>query len=819
MADTESRGSPAAPLQIGDRFAERYLIEAVLGRGGMGTVYRAFDDAVGETVALKTLDHYSSADASQVERFKREVRLARRVTHQNVARTYDLGAFGGRHFLTMEYIDGRSLRSWINEGLSVAASLDVAIQTAAGLSAAHQAGIVHRDLKPGNVMIDVHGRAVITDFGIARMTHEQTAAQTGGLLGTPAYMAPEQVEGRPADARTDLYALGLILIEMLSGERPFAGDNPFSLAMARLRVDTPDLSGLARLPEFLLETIERAVQREPDKRFASVAEFASALAKARHELGEVTAVWSTSGREHDEGAVTLDPHRTHTSVNGLPTSASTRSGTVAGPNTSAGSGPHTGPSTTGSATTANKLRALALLPFRYHGPSESEYVAEALLDELTDLLAMTRGLRVSGTGMTSRFTSVGNRDPRAIGQELGVEVVVDGTVQLAGSRLRVAARLFDVNGGYQLWNERFDGTLADVFELQDKLAKRIAEALRVKLEVLDYAELTDAEAVESYMRARRAQAKWRLRGTDGAIHYFRKVLERAPAFRPAIAGLAVACMRAWFVPVHGDSVDRAAEAADALERALAEAPEFPETHTAAATLAMHLGDYQQAVEHLRTALRIAPTCALAHEYLGRLQMEIGAVERATAHLELAAELDPSFRWSLSDIARSRAMHGDLDGYRSMMAPLIGDNDHRSTTFLVELRVSAWLRDRELIEAAIDRVSSSLDVEGIRPVYMFGRRLLAAYDPAGLAADLEQALALTEHRRTRTLLHQLAAEQAAFHEDYEGALEWLRKATDIVLVDVDWLDYCPLFEPLREDPRFLALRAEVKRRGEPITFAS
>ncbi|MFO7565243.1 MAG: protein kinase [Enhygromyxa sp.] len=803
MAGTEPRSTLAAALQAGDRFAERYRIEALLGRGGMGTVYRAFDEAVDETVALKTLDHYASADSKQLDRFKREVRLARRVTHQNVARTYDLGAFAGWHFLTMEYIEGRSLRGWITDGLEIPAALDLSIQIAAGLSAAHQAGIVHRDLKPSNVMIDIGGRAVITDFGVARMAHEQTAAQTGGLLGTPAYMAPEQVEGRSVDGRTDLYALGLILVEMLSGRRAFEGENPFSVAMARLRVDTPDLRSMPNIPATLLEPLERAVTREPDERFPSVAEFAEVLARARQEFGESTAVWDLrrDGRTSEEGD---DPNRTHTSVEHLPTSAASRSMTSLGNHTSV----------------SGRLRALAILPFRYRGPSDSEYVAEALFDELTDLLAMSRGLRVSGTGVTSRFANDGNRDIRAIGQELGVDVVVDGTIQVAGPKLRVAARLFDVDGGFQVWNERFDGALADVFELQDKLAKRIAEALRVELEVLDYSELTDAEAVENYMRARRAQVKWRLRGEGGAIHHFRKVLERVPVFRPAIAGLAVACMRAWFVPVPGDPVDRAAEAEAAVARALAEAPDFPETRTAAATWAMHLGDYKQAVEHLRAALRIAPTCALAHEYLGRLQMEVGRISRATSHIELAAELDPEFRWSMAEIARSRAMHGDLQGYHAIMGPLLIDDDrHRATTLLVEVRVGSWIRDTAMIAAALERVESSLDFEGIRPVYNLGRRLLAPYDPAGLATELEQALALTEHRRTRTLLHQLAAEQAAFHGDHEGALAWLRKAADLVLIDVDWLDHCALFDPLREDPRFSALRVEVKRRGEPITLGA
>jgi serine/threonine-protein kinase len=211
---------------------------------------------------------------------------------------------------------------------------------------------------------------------------------------------------------------------------------------------------------------------------------------------------------------------------------------------------------------------------------------------------------------------------------------------------------------------------------------------------------------------------------------------------------------------------------------------------------------------------------VAHEYLGRLQMEVGRVDRAASHLELAAELDAAYRWSLAEIARSRAMHGNVQGYREIMERLQKDDDgHRPTILLVEVRVGAWLRDLGMIGAALDRVASALDVEGIRPVYTFGRRLLEPYDPALVAEDLARHLALTEHRRTHTLLHQLAAEQAAFHGDLEGALAWLRKAADIVLVDIDWLDHCPLFVPLRSDPLFVALRAEVKRRGEAIAVAS
>ncbi|PRQ02552.1 Serine/threonine-protein kinase PknL [Enhygromyxa salina] len=833
--------SDGATPAVGKLFADRYEIEALLGRGGMGSVYRALDREVGEVVALKTLDIYA-ADDKAVERFRREVRLARRVTHRNTARTYDLGEHGGLRFLTMEYVEGHSLRAWLARRPRPLAAVEVTLQVAAGLQAAHEAGVIHRDLKPSNIMIEASGRVVITDFGIARTSEAEGQSQTGGVLGTPAYMAPEQVEGKPVDPRTDVYALALILVEMLTGKLPFSGGNVFAVAMARLNPELPELRASGRIPEPLIGPIERALCRDPEGRFRSAAAFARALERVRELLGDQTLAGAELGgwQDADDWAPASDPAETlaslaesgvgelgggdaaeaptqHSIAEDSPlrsssatqlTATSERTGLrLPMPTTSAG--PRTG------------ARALAVLPFRYRGPADSDFIADALLDELTDVLSMTRGLKVTSSGATARLTSAGDRDPRSLGTELGVELVVDGTIQLAGERLRIAARMLDVDSGFQLWNERFDGQLEDVFELQDKMGKRIAEALRVELEIFEHRELADVEAIESYLRARQAKIKWRLRGPDGAVTHYRAVLERAPGFKPAMAGLALACMRAWFMPEdeRDADIDWAGVAKAAVEHAMAEAPNFAETQIAAASWAVQGGFYREAAAHLREALRIAPTSALAHEYLGRLQTEAAHPELGISHLELALSLDPGLHWCLADLARYKALRGDYDGYTELMDQLLTQTErHHATAQLMQMRVGAWRRDAARVREALAQLDPDSSDEGARTIRQYGPPLLGPYDPEALEQEHAMMLSVVKNGRLRTFMHQLFAEQAAFHGDRERAVAHLHEAGQLVLVDLDWLDNCPLFDDLRHDPRFVTLRAKVRARCEQIWAA-
>ncbi|NVB40726.1 protein kinase [Pseudenhygromyxa sp. WMMC2535] len=813
----DSNDGQSSGLRPGERFAGRYQIEALVGRGGMGSVYRAHDLEVGERVALKTLDIADNPDA--LERFRREVRLARRVTHRNAARTYDLGEHRGLRYLTMEFVEGASLRQWLRQRPSLGARLEIAEQLCQGLAAAHAAEVVHRDLKPSNILVEARGRAVITDFGIARTNTERTIGQTGNLLGTPAYMAPEQVEGRQSTARSDLYAFGLILYEMLTGALPFTADNPFALAMARLTRDV-DLEHPAILAP-LAPVLAVCLARDPDARASSADEVARALASARQALAELGALASVLERG-DEGDSELGEGEPDEGDSEFGDTQATRAALGSTSLSVHQSGPQTELATAfgtpaPATTTAQRApKALAVLPFRYRGPSEHDYFADAMLEELTDLLSMTRGLEVRGSGTTGRYADpAGARDPQTIGEEIGVDVIVDGTIQVGGPRLRIAARLLDVSSGFQLWSERFDGQLTDVFELQDRMCKRIAEALRVELEVISHQGLRDPEALEHYMRARQAKLRWRMHGPDGAVASYRAVLERVPDFAPAIAGLAFSLIRAGFLPSH-EPIDWERETAEAIERALKEAPHLAETQVAAASWSIQNADFRDAALKLREALRIAPTCAIAHEYLGRLQIEGPKPERGRAHLELAYELDPALDWCLGDLARYRALRGDLDGYDALMARLFTTTERQlAPGMLHEMRVGAWYRDRGRIERALDALDPNSDDRMTQMIRGYAPPLLRPYDPQALAAEHELLQQASANSRLRSYLAQLAAEQTAFHRDAEATLGHLRRAADMVLSDIDWLDHCPLLDPLRDDPRFRAIRATVYGRCKLI----
>lgn len=795
MADTEvdeadGRSGARQAVATGSVFAERYAVEELLGRGGMGSVYRVRDHEVGEIVALKLLDALS-ATPETVERFRREVRLARRVTHRNAARTYDLGEHEGWRFLTMEYVEGESLHTYLGHSRpSLRRALDITRQLAEGLAAAHAAGVVHRDLKPANVLIESGGRVVITDFGIARAFQDvDTSIQTGGLLGTPAYMSPEQIAGERIDARTDIYSLALILYEMLSGTLPFASSTPMATALARLHRELPDLAAEPLLPKIAAPLLTRCLARQPSDRPGTAREVADTVAGLL-ELAQTDGHPTTEQPSPLRGALT--------------TAATQHS-------------QHSLAWTTPATPTVPRGRALAVLPFRFRGPRDQAYIAEGLGDELIDVLSTMRGLRVSGSGATARFGEGNDRDPRSVGTELGVDVLVDGTMQLSGSRVRISARLLDVQSGFQLWSERYDGTLEDVFALQDTMGKRIAEALRLELEDIAHRGGAPAEAIEAYLRARRLARTWDWKGPEGAVALYDRCIELAPEFKPALAGRAIAYLRAWFLPSwDADEPDWEKLAAEVVAEALEGAPELAETHLAAAIHGVQRGEYKQAATSLATSLRIAPTYADAHAYLGRLQLEAGRARQGIAHLELAIELEPRNIWSLVEVARYRALHGDLDGFEEEMRRFHQSNgrDVDVASAVLELRVGSWYRDRERILQAHLLLSESASERYIHTAFarMLVHDELAEED---LRETLERVLTWAHNPRFVSMVCQLAAE-AALHHGHEGlAFECLQRAAETVLIDLDWLDYCPLLEPLRKRLTFEGLRALVRGRAEAI----
>ena len=769
---TESLEAEPAP-SLGELFADRYRIDRLIGRGSMATVYAAHDRVVDEMVALKLL---ATPSERALERFRREVRLARRVTHRNAARTFDLGEYAGAHFISMELVQGESLQTKLDQQPRLPVSEVIAIgrQLCLGLQAAHDVDVIHRDLKPANVLVDDTGRAVITDFGVAWSARDSDGDALQGrrsMAGTPAYMAPEQVMGVAFDSRADLYALGVMLFRMLTGETPWKGGNHIEVAMARLHRPPPDPRELASVPDHLAELVIRCMARDPERRPNNPA----ALAQSLHSLSDV-------------GSTTLPPE-------GASLTAESSSFISTSPG----------------------QRALAVMPFQYRGPSDEDYLAEALSDELIDLLAMTRGLRVSASGATAQFKD--QRDARTVGRALGVDAVIDGTVQRSPNRVRIVARLIDVGTGFQRWSERFEGRLEDVFEIQDRMAKRVAEALRVELTLQGHVAVASADATEAYLRGRAMARESDTTGKnlESAIEQFERARTLAPEFGLPMAALADAAVRRWFISRRADG-DRWADLADtAIGDALQRAPDLAETHLAAARLHVGRGDFVVAARELTKALEIAPTYAAAHEYLGMLQCEAGRSREGIQHIMLAHELDPSLNLGVFAVLRQYALMGDREGYEATLAHIRRTpNVPRLGGDIFEFRLSLWTDDPERARA-VEFSDAALGGGNITDLY---EAMMSTLDLERPHSDIVKTMTLSAENagspRLRAVWRQIGVELLAWRGALDEALTMLEEADhESVLLDADWLEYCPVLRPLHGRPPFDAIVRRVRQRANAI----
>jgi len=749
-------------------FAGRYALMRTLGQGGMGTVYQARDRLVGDVVALKTLEFGKYANPDARERFIREVRLARRITHPHVARMHDLGTHEGQAFLTMEYVEGEDLRALLarERPLPAPRAAHIALAVCEGLAAAHSAGVVHRDLKPANVLVEAGGRVVLTDFGIARAVTGEVSSETQGVVGTPLYMAPEQVAGEPVDTRADLYAVGLLLFEMLTGQVPFTGDSPWAIAMARLRQPPPDLRLDTSVPSPLAEVVHRCLARAPEQRLASAREVASALRD-----------WLVS---------------------------------VGGPRPWTETQP---PPMVPSTSTLTLKQHVALLPLRFQGSRDFEYLGDSLTEALIDQLSRVRGLRVPGSGVTARFRD--ERDPRTVGRELGVELVVDGTVQCTGTAARVFVRLLEAQSGTQLWSGRFEYGSTDAFELQDRLVPRIAEELREEFVLAAWLARVPPEALKLYRQAApRVHEAHRHPGTNNSLELLEECLALAPDFLPAVSLHAVCSLRVWFMAARDGERDWASVARDSVERAVRLAPELPSTYLARAMLAAQQNDWRSAVMALRTALDIAPTHAPALQYLGNIQCEAGRADEGLVRLRLAYEISSAMVVSLFEFARCSALRGRMDDYRWAMERLEGVPYLRIAAVFLRSRVAAWTGDTEDLRRCRAAIVEDPDFRA-RMTILYAGVALGDLDALGMMEEVETWLAQTSSPRFVSLLCQFATEMLGLTGHAERALGYFQRSVDTSLIDLEWIDRCPALQSLRALPGFAEGRLKVRTRIDAL----
>lgn len=764
-----SAGGPGTLVMLrpGDVFAGRYTVEALLGRGGMGAVYRVHDGKLDEVVALKLL---TLATETAQERFVSEVKLARRVTHPNVVRTHDFGEDGLVRFLTMEYIPGTTLDRIIEQRAPMATRplVELATQITAGLAAAHAAGVVHRDLKPANVLVGDDGRVVITDFGIARATSQESGTRTGTMLGTPHYMAPEQVLGRPTDARSDLYAMGVILYELACGVLPFVSDSVLGAALARVQACPVDPRRHHAVEDPLASLILRCLAREPEGRPASAGELELGL---RALVGEVDAA----------------PEPTPTLV------------------VEAAARPY--------AAISSWTQSVAVLPFVYRGVSEHGYLGDAMAEELVDVLSHTRGLRVLSLGATRRFAD--ERDPAAVATALEVGAVVDGVVQHMGDRVRLSVRMIDPDGT-QRWAERYDGRLEDVFGLQESLGRRVAEALRIELVVAAHRHTAPPEALEHYLRARRTHRQLTQESTREVVGMLERAIELAPDFGAALAAHAIASVRAWWgdgdTMLGRDAMDRARRS---VARAQQQAPELAETHLATAIWEAQSGGFIAAVRALGRALELAPTMAEAHQYLGQIQCEAGRPKEGAEHLALALELDPSLSMCWFGLARVAQLQGEESRSLAYIAELSRSSSGSSVgVMIMSFRLALYRGDLEEAQ----RIRGRLHDVGTPPALRIHRWMGFVFG----GTSIEEAEAIydelqvpTGNGRFTTLTRQVGTEIYTVAGAHEAALRELTAAADSALIDLVWLQRCPVLDPLRGDARFVRAELAVQRRVAAI----
>jgi eukaryotic-like serine/threonine-protein kinase len=733
---------------LGAALGTRYLIERPIGSGGMAHVYRASDVKHARAVAVKVLKP-ETATGVGAERFLREIRIAAQLQHPNILPVYDSGDADGVVFYVMPYVEGDTLRSRLRrEGvLEPEEALRITREIGDALAFAHGRGIVHRDVKPENVLFS-SGHAMVADFGIAcalDAAGTERLTQTGFSLGTPDYLSPEQALGERADARSDIYSLSCVLYEMLVGTPPFSGGTVIATLMRKMSEPAPRLSssGEIAIPAHVEDAIARALSREPDSRYSSVEEFLRALGSGERPSTPVRV--------------------------GAPRPASTPS--------------------------------IAVLPLANHNAdAEDEFLSDGITEELIHALAKLDGLRV--VARTSVFAFKGRtEDVRAIGRQLQVDTVLEGSLRRSGSRLRITVQLIDVATGFERWTERYDRALTDVFDVQDEIARSIVDALRLRL-LTPEASLVESRTnnVAAYERYLKARYEWNGRTSAGlgrSLTLLKEALELDSGFVPALAALAELHVTRAIYGVAAPNVE-IPSARQAAERALARDPRQEGALSArACVLALFDWKWPEAEADFRAAIesnRQMPTPA--QWYATNFLVPLGRYSEAREQLARARELDPLSPVVALSEGVTRYYERDFDEAIARLGAIVGVDPRFG---MAHYFLGCARREAGDDAAALAHLRDAAGLMG---------------ESAEVTAALGVTLARLDERRAREALASLEqrtrdgyvspvllAQVYTALGEHQRALDALDGARRVRATDLAWIAVRPVFDPLRGESRF------------------
>jgi serine/threonine protein kinase len=769
-----------------------YKISGSIGSGGMGEVYLATDIVAGRKAALKLLPLRFTADAERLKRFQQEARAVVALNHPNILTVYEIGEDQSIHYIASELIEGETLRQRLTRGpIELSEAVEIAIQVASALAAAHEAGIVHRDIKPENIMLRPDGYVKVLDFGIAKLAESafadatadgagsMTAAETnlGSILGTVRYMSPEQARGGQVDKRTDIWSLGVVLYEMLTGHAPFTGDPPQDVMSSILEKEPPPLTSyIKQIPAELQQIISKTLRKDRGQRFHSAHELLEALKNLRRKLevgvelkrSTASPLWLRWIRSPTARVLILLlaalalalPFYWHRNVT----------------------------------TSLPPEKSIAVLPFLdLSQAKDQEYFCNGMSEEILDTLAKVDGLRV--VARTSSFSFKGkNVSVSEIGKKLNVENVLEGSLRRDGNRIRVSAQLINARNGFHLWSETYERELQGVFALQDEITQSIVDALKIKLAVsLPVHQQRNTEIYDLYLQGLYFSNKSSEEDLRRALSFFQRVLEKDPTFSRAWTGIA----KVWYflADVYVKPLDAYPASKEAALKALALDEKNAEAHCYLSEAKRVLDwDLAGADEELKRALQLDPDSAPAKLFSGLHPLFRGELKDGLRLVLEAQKLDPvspitSYVATAAYLANDRVDDAIVEGQRTLQL----DPNY----FYLDSTLAAAYREKGNFPEAI-----ALYIKGQEVTHLPSSGLAITYARMNRQNEARNILAqLVQAREKRYVSAPLIAAVSTALGDKEEAFGWLERAYEEHSGVLQWIAFLPEFRALHSDARF------------------
>ncbi|MFC2142249.1 protein kinase [Acidobacteriota bacterium] len=790
---TKTLEVPSIEFIRGAVFADRYEIIEELGKGGMGKVYRVEDKKIGLEIALKFIKPEIASDTKTLDRFSNELKTARMISHRNVCRMFDLGEDKGTHYITMEYVSGEDLKSFLRRSrhISIKTTIEITKQICEGLTEAHRLGVVHRDLKPSNIMIDKDGNVRIMDFGIARSLETKGITGPGLMIGTPEYMSPEQVEAKETDQRSDIYSLGVILYEMVTGQRPFEGDTPLSVAMKHIGESPKEPKAInSQLPGHLNDLILKCLMKDKQDRYQSSSQLLSELSGIEKSL-PTTLSDKTKKRTLTPKEVTITLGLRKLLIPALSLAAVVLFVLIIWKPWASGAFPsmHT------------EFPSVAVLAFEDLSPQKDQgYLCDGIAESLITALSKVEDLRVPAP--TSSFSFRGeNIDIQEIGEKLNVKAVLRGSVQKSGNKVGIIAQLINIADESVLWSEQYNRELDDVFAIQEDINLAIVNSLKVELFggekrrlVKRYTE--DSEAYSFYLLGRLFWKKRTEADIKRAIEYFNLAVEKDPNYALAYVGIAesYALMSSWGILPADEAWPKskaAAEKALELDDSLAEA-----YVPVAGRKSDYELDWRGAERSFKRALKLNPNYPTGRQWYSELLARLGRFEEALSEMDKAQALDPLSL--IISAERGFILYFTRDYVRAMQQV--------QSTLKIDPNFRPAIFYRGWIHIALGNYGEALQDCEVNNDY---RGMGIAYIKMGRIAETELLLDRLINETSETYVFPTSiAFIYLYLGDKEKGFTWLEKAYEMRDFNMTLLKVDPQCDLVRSDPRFKAILKKV-----------